>query len=119
MGKLKMPLAWDDLPTLKEIMRFKSKIKVERGCWIWQGYTDENGYGQFSWRGKTVWVIRFAYAAYKGKIKKGFHVNHIRERGGRKLCRSHSCCNPDHLNLLTPSGNSLEMHQRRTAPAPF
>lgn len=111
MGVLKAPHAWTDRPTAKEIMRFMSHVKKLRcGCWVWTGCLDENGYGRFRWRGKTVWVTRFSFAAFKGPIPAHRHINHI-----IPPCKHHSCINPDHINLLTPSANSREMYERKKA----
>lgn len=41
---------------------------------------------------------RYSYLIHKGEIPPGLQIDH--------LCREKSCCNPDHLEAVTPSENS-------------
>lgn len=87
----------------KEHKRFFQKIVVDKktNCWNWIGGKDQQGYGQGFYKGKRERVHRVIYALYKGKIPRGkiFQLDH--------LCRNHSCCNPSHLELVTPQINGL------------
>ena len=69
-------------------------------CWIWMGYKKPEGYGQVN-IGKTAPVHRVVYEIYGGTIPSGYHLDH--------LCRNPPCCNPQHLEPLTPAD-----HARRT-----
>ena len=73
----------------------KYKINSKTGCWDWQLYTNENGYG-------CMWCVEkerdekahiVFYERAKGKIPKGKEVHHV--------CENHACVNPDHLEVLT------------------
>lgn len=75
--------------------RIRSRIAVnENGCWIWQGQMMPNGYGQIGVRRRHTYVHRAAYEYVHGSIPRGMHVHH--------LCHTRACCNPEHLDLLTP-----------------
>jgi hypothetical protein len=84
---------------------------TESGCWIWMGCLNTAGYGHASWQGKVYRVHRLVYEHYKGPIPEGLHLDH--------LCKVTSCCNPDHLEAVTPCenlrrGNSRGAHALRT-----
>lgn len=88
-------------PTVDE--RFESKIDKSSGCWLWTGALFDTGYGAFnigSRRGRSVIrsAHRYAYEREHGKQPSEMHIDH--------LCRVRSCCNPDHLELVTPSENN-------------
>lgn len=68
-------------------------------CWIWTGYVSKQlGYGQFRVNGVTTYTHRWAYEKAGGAIPKGWHTDH--------LCRVGECCNPAHLEAVTPSVNT-------------
>ena len=83
------------------IKRFDDKVIPEpnSGCWLWLGAINGNGYGNF-WDGvKTISAHRFAYMTFVGPIPDGFELDH--------KCRVRSCCNPIHLEAVTPRINQL------------
>jgi hypothetical protein len=69
-------------------------------CWIWKLALNASGYGQGfppgSKRPDT--AHRFTYREYVGEIPNGLHLDH--------LCRVRDCCNPDHLEPVTPAENA-------------
>lgn len=69
-------------------------------CWIWTGPVTHQGYGRTSVRGVgyRVRIHRVAYEAVKGPIPEGLVLDH--------LCRVRPCCNPDHLEPVTPAENT-------------
>lgn len=75
------------------------------GCWLWTGTTNPAGYGRFWLDGKRVYPHRFAYEMSVGPIADGLQIDH--------LCRTPRCCNPQHLEAVTPQINS--MRSRRWA----
>jgi hypothetical protein len=79
--------------------RLLSKIKIVDGCWVWQGYLTQSGYGQVQHGSKLEYVHRIFYRHYKGQIASGLHVDH--------LCRNRACSNPEHLEAVSPRINTL------------
>lgn len=91
--------------TPAEIIRFLGKVEVNpfSGCWMWTGHKDEEGYGQFSLRGKTYWAHRVSHVIFKGPLAERKQVDHDRE-----CCANRCCVNPDHLRSLSHSENGRD-----------
>jgi hypothetical protein len=87
-------------PSVEE--RFeRSWIPVtESGCWIWEGSTNEDGYGFFYKNHKSMPASRAAYELFKGLIPDNLHVLH--------RCDVPACVNPNHLFLGTRSDNQKD-----------
>lgn len=73
----------------------------ECGCMVFTGYLNREGYGIIRARkGSGVrGAHRVAYELAKGEIPAGHEIDH--------KCRVRSCCNPDHLEAVTPRENTL------------
>lgn len=70
----------------------------ERGCWIWQGRIDRNGYGKAydptMPPGRRVdWAHRVSYRRHRGEIPGRMQLDHT--------CQNTRCVNPDHLDVVT------------------
>lgn len=87
------------LPVIERFMHYVAK--QENGCWLWTGYINKYGYGQFEWEKdgiKRSWrTNRASYVLFKGHIPLGKYVCHS--------CDVKSCVNPDHLWLGTNRDN--------------
>lgn len=81
-------------------LRFWSKILVVEptGCWMWQRAT-QKGYGAMKVPNekRMVRTHRLAYETLVGPISAGLHIDH--------LCKVRRCCNPTHLEPVTPAEN--------------
>ena len=107
---LKSPAAMDFEPNPDDIQRFLAKVSLDdvRGCWVWSGYTDRKGYGQFKFFGRMVWAHRWSYAVFRRPLIAGLTVDH--------KCRNPSCVNPWHLELMTNSENAANGNRLRGVP---
>lgn len=86
--------------TEKEAARFDEKWLEKKGCFLWQGPLDKDGYGNFFFRKKNRRAHRVSYYYTIGDIPEGMVVDHI--------CGVRHCVKPDHLRLLTPRQNALD-----------
>ena len=99
-----------------ELARLQRLIKTsEEGCWEWQGDATPNGYGKWAKAsGAPVRAIhRITYEHYKNsEVPQGLQLDH--------LCRNRKCCNPDHLEPVTPSENTKRQdhYERRKTECP-
>ena len=71
------------------------------GCWLYTGAQNSQGYGVDREVGS---VHRFIYETLVGEIPEGYHLHHI--------CEVKACCNPEHLEPLTPADHA-EWHRLR------
>ncbi len=85
--------------------RFWGKIRKTRGCWIWIGSTNPNGYGQLRvTKRKLVLAHRFSYELHKGRIPKRRFVLH--------KCDNPPCVKPTHLKLGNNSDNMKDASRK-------
>lgn len=87
--------------------KLAARIAVDdAGCWLWQGAKTQKNYGMaYTNLCKERSAHRIAYALLIGSIPEGYEIDH--------LCRVPSCCNPLHLEAVTPQEN-----RRRSPLAP-
>lgn len=72
----------------------------DTACWPWMASKRAGGYGQFLISGTFVGQAhRLAYELEVGPIPDGLQLDH--------LCRNTACCNPSHLEPVTPRENYL------------
>jgi len=69
----------------------------ESPCWIWNGSTWGNGYGQVWLNGRNALAHRAMYEQETGPIPEGKQLDH--------LCRVTLCVNPAHLEPVTNAQN--------------
>lgn len=78
----------------------------DKGCWIWTGAQNGQGYGVMQLDGSARRVHRLSYEWFVGPIAEGLVLDH--------LCRVRSCANPDHLEPVTTQENSARGQAART-----
>jgi hypothetical protein len=92
----------------EELARLLSKTTEDaRGCWLWGGSLNTDGYGFVRWEGRTQKVHRLAYRLWCGPIPPGLFVCHH--------CDVPRCTNPRHLFLGTPGDNMRDMVRKGRA----
>jgi hypothetical protein len=83
-------------PAEERFWRFVKK--TDDGCWFWVGGKDRKGYGRFRAENKKFWSAhRWAYQYFVGSIPEGMQTDH--------LCRTPSCVNPAHMEIVTNDEN--------------
>ncbi len=111
-----------------EQARFQRLLSRQaNGCWMWTGEGNNDGYGLFRpGPGKPRYMVhRWSYEQHKGTIPDGMQIDHKCHSddtacpGGRD-CQHRRCCNPDHLEAVTPSENTLRQrhHERSVTHCP-
>lgn len=91
-----------ELPTRPTpVERIRSKIAEVPGafgppCWVYTGSLSE-GYGRTKINGRRWLVHRYVWEHTYGPIADGLELDH--------LCRNRACCNPAHLEPVTPVVN--------------
>lgn len=76
-------------------------VSLNGDCWEWQGTSSQGGYGM-AWvavRKRMGYWHRMNYEYFVGPIADGLQIDH--------LCRNPPCCNPAHLEAVTPQVNTL------------
>ncbi len=89
-------------PALRVIARIDIN---EPGCWLWPGAKNNCGYGNVRAqppyskgpKPRSLEVHRVMYEWFIDDIPPGMQVDH--------LCRVRLCCNPAHMELVTPREN--------------
>lgn len=74
---------------------------TDDGCWLWQGTHQQKGYGM-RWdpqAKRMVYLHRVNYERFVAPIPDGYQIDH--------LCKTPPCCNPEHLEAVTPRENTL------------
>lgn len=95
------PVAGKMSPKALEYFEARVERVTESGCWIWMGEQLPSGYGRMNHVRKTARALahRVSYEHFRGPIPAGLQLDH--------LCRVRICCNPWHLDAVTPQVNFL------------
>lgn len=95
--------------TSENLRNFWRKIDREgiNKCWLWTGYCDRDGYGQFGFDNKIYRAPRVALAII-GQRSNTLEVRHT--------CNNPRCVNPAHLCFGTPVENAHDRILAGTNP---
>lgn len=85
-----------------EMLRRRSRV-TDSGCWEHQS-ADSRGYRIITVAGKSTGAHRLAAQFSDPEFAPELQVHH--------KCANPSCCNPDHLRVVTPAENNAEMSER-------
>ena len=89
--------------------RFEKFLDTSGECWLWTGYCNPKGYGQFQFEGKAWKAYRLMYLHCYGELpEKPLVIRH--------KCKPKNCCKPDHLEPGTERENELDKHRDGTMP---
>lgn len=99
-------------PNVPLVDRFWARVSKGRGCWVWTGLTDTDGYGSIRYRGKLLKAHRLAWELANGPITPAEHVLH--------RCDTPGCVRVAHLFLGDQAVNMADMDAkgRRVTRAP-
>lgn len=95
---------------LVERILARSVPEPNSGCLLWEGATDQRGYGVICSDGRTLRVHRVMLESRIGR-----HLRPWPEEHACHSCDNPSCCNPDHLwpgNALTNAWDSCRKGRR-------
>lgn len=83
------------------------EIDPETDCHLWQGQTDGKAdpYGRTTFKGQTIGAHIAMWRALKGKVRKGFEIDH--------KCTRRLCINIEHLQEVTGKRNSRLREKRK------
>lgn len=83
---------------------FSKWFKISTGCWEWQGALDKDGYGVFTYAGKTLKAHRAALILGNVELKPGYYACHH--------CDNPRCVRLSHLYAGTPKQNVSDAIKR-------
>ena len=89
-------------------IRKRIAVCEKTGCWQVNGDPSSNGYQRVWYKGERVMAHKLLYWLAYGVKPRTRQVDH--------LCENVACCNPRHLDLVTPSVNCKRRHRRRKKP---
>lgn len=81
-------------------MNWNKIVVQDNGCWLWTGAVDKYGYGKAWHNGKMYLAHRAVWEELVGPIQET--LDHVKDK-----CSSKACCNPEHMEDVSQSENTL------------
>lgn len=100
--------------TPKDIDRFWSKVDKSphpRGCWLWRGSRNSDGYGDIKIKRHMVKAHRMAWEVTNGRPLGDLRACHH--------CDNPACCNPEHIFAGTQIENIADMDAKGRRGMPY
>lgn len=93
---------------------FYAKVNRTNSCWLWEGYINSEGYGEYKSDFLTTRLAhRISYALDKGELPE-LPLDH--------LCRHRHCVNPDHLEpvegIVNTRRSNVGLHESAKTHCP-
>ena len=93
---------------------FWRKVNKTDTCWLWEGYINSEGYGEYTSKALTTRLAHRIAKALDEGFTKDMPLDH--------LCRNRNCVHPDHLEYVTVKVNSARsntgLHQTEKTHCP-
>ena len=82
----------------------KTRVDPITNCWLYLGYLNKHGYGEYSWLNKTTKINRLSAHFYLelDLENSSIQTNH------KSTCPNRNCWNPEHLYVGTQSENMTD-----------
>ena len=107
--------------TIAERLSHLVAVGAPDECWPWIAATLPSGYAQLCFNGQRMYAHRAAWEADNGPCPPGLVIDHrchnedLTCRGGSS-CPHRRCCNPRHLEAVTPRLNIARATTRQNIP---
>ena len=87
-------------------VHIQNRISInEMHCWIFKGDPTPNGYQRCWYNGQRFMTHRLFYELFYKKDIRKWQLDH--------LCEVRACCNPEHMECVTPKININRKFRRR------
>lgn len=86
---------------IKDRLLQRMRVDKKTNCWMWQKYISPDGYARTCYQRffpNVTGAHRISYSLFRGPIPEGMVIDH--------LCRTRSCINPDHMEVVTAIENN-------------
>jgi hypothetical protein len=99
----------DDLAdSLPEHILNRIFIDEATGCWAFNGDPSSNGYMRCWYQGIRFMAHRLIFEIATGRDIRKWELDHF--------CENRPCCNPNHMDPVTPKVNCIRRTRRRKKP---
>lgn len=75
-------------------LRIVERLNFDSECWLYTGPLRDDGYARVWFEGKNEYLHVLVWEKIHGKKPVGYTLDHL-------TCRQRSCCNHNHLELVT------------------